>query len=135
MWGPPQQESFEKVKAEIATPQVLAHYDVTAETKVCTDASSYRLGAVLLQKQGELWKPVDFSSHSLSSTEQRYAQIEKEALHSHGLAKDSLSTSLEKSLETDYKPLILLLSTLVSSLNNALSVLNSRCPWERAIHS
>ena len=25
-WGPPQQESFEKVKVEIATPQVLAHY-------------------------------------------------------------------------------------------------------------
>ena len=58
MWGLPQQESFEKVKAEIATPQVLAHYDVTAETKVYAGASSYRLGAVLLQKQGELWKPV-----------------------------------------------------------------------------
>ena len=70
MWGPPQQESFEKVKAEIATPQVLAHYDVTAETKVCADASSYGLGAVLLQKQGELWKPVAFSSHSLSGTAQ-----------------------------------------------------------------
>ena len=25
-WEPPQQESFEKVKVEIATPQVLAHY-------------------------------------------------------------------------------------------------------------
>ena len=58
IWGPPQQESFEKVKAEIATPRVLAHYDVTAATKVCADALSYRLGAVLLQKQGELWKPV-----------------------------------------------------------------------------
>ena len=91
MWGPPQQESFEEVKAEIATPQVLAHYNVTADTKVCADASSYEVGAVLLQKQGELWKPVAFASRSLSGTEQRYAQIEKEAL-----AKDSLSTSLGK---------------------------------------
>ena len=65
IWGPHQQESFEKVKAEIATPQVLAHYDVTAETKVCADASSYGLGAVLLQKQGELWKPVAFASRAL----------------------------------------------------------------------
>ena len=40
-WGPPQQESFEKVKAEITTPQVLVNYDVTAETKGCADASSY----------------------------------------------------------------------------------------------
>ena len=93
MWGLPQQESFEKVKAEIATPQVLAHYDVTAKTKVCADTSSYRLGAVLLQKQRELWKPVAFSSHSLSGTELRYAQ---KHLRSRGLVKDSLSTSLEK---------------------------------------
>ena len=66
IWKPHQQESFEKVKAEIATPQVLAHYDVTAETKVSADASSYGLAAVLLQKQGELWKPVAFASCVLS---------------------------------------------------------------------
>ena len=74
-WGPPQQESFEKVKAEIATPSVLAHYDVTADTKVCADASSYRLG---VQKQGELWKPIAFASHSLTDTERRYVYSNRE---------------------------------------------------------
>ena len=110
-WGPPQQESFEKLKAEIATPQVLAHYNVTAETKICADASSHGLGAVLLQKQGRLWKPVAFASRSLSSTEQRYAQIEKEALALTWACEKFSEYIIGKEiiLETDHKPLIPLL--------------------------
>lgn len=108
IWGPYQQESFEKVKAAIATPQVLAHYDVTAETKVGADASSYGLGAVLLQKQGELWKPVAFASHALNDTERRYAQIEKEALALTWACERFSEYIIGKEilLETDHKPLI-----------------------------
>ena len=80
IWGPAQQEAFEKLKAEIATPRVLAHYDVTADTKISADASSYRLGAVLLQYHSDTWKPVAFASRLLTDTECRYAQIKKEAL-------------------------------------------------------
>lgn len=47
---------------------------------VSADASSYGLGAVLRQKHGQAWKPVAYASRSMSETEQRYAQIEKEAL-------------------------------------------------------
>ena len=107
MWGPPQQESFVKVKAETATPRVLAHYDITAETKVCADASSYGLGAVLLQTQGELWKPVTFASCSPSGTKQRYAQIEKEVLVLTWACERSSEYIIGKEilLETDHKPL------------------------------
>ena len=49
-------------------------------TKVSADASSYGLGVVLLQKQKKGWRPVAFASRSMSEVEQRYAQIEKEAL-------------------------------------------------------
>ena len=50
------------------------------------DASEYGLGAALLQpatdsNSGSIqWLPVAYSSSSLSPTEQRYAQIEKETL-------------------------------------------------------
>ena len=80
IWGPAQQEAFEKLKAEIATLRVLPHYDVIADTKISADTSSYGLGAVLLQYHSDTWKPVAFASHSLTDTECRYVQIEKEAL-------------------------------------------------------
>lgn len=81
MWGRPQQESFEKLKTMLTTSPVLALFDPGLETTVSADASSFGLEAVLLQKQksGEL-KPVVYVSRSMTPTEQRYAQIEKEAL-------------------------------------------------------
>jgi hypothetical protein len=38
---------------------------------VSADASSYGLGAVLLQEKGEMWKLVAYASHFLSETERR----------------------------------------------------------------
>ena len=48
---------------------------------VSSDASSFGLGAVLMQKQpsGEM-RPVAYASRSMTETERRYAQIDKEAL-------------------------------------------------------
>ena len=64
-------------------------------TIVSTDASSYEMGGVLqqIQPSGEV-KPVAYASRSMSPTEQRYAQIEKEALAlTYGLANGLVSTS------------------------------------------
>ena len=81
MWGPPQPSAFEKVKEILTTSPVLALFSLSREMVVSADASSYGLVAGLLQRQpdGEL-KPISYISQSLSSAEQRYAQIEKEAL-------------------------------------------------------
>lgn len=79
-WGPSQEQSFANIKKELAKPTVLAHYNLQAETKVSADASSFGLGAVLLQKAEDAWKPVAYASRSLMDTEKRYAQIEKEGL-------------------------------------------------------
>ena len=80
LWGPDQDQAFANVKAELAKPTVLTLYDPLAPTKVSADASSYGLGAVLMQKSDSQWRPVAYASRSMTETERRYAQIEKEAL-------------------------------------------------------
>ena len=79
VWGPTQISSFDAVKKELTKPPVLALYDPKATTKVSTDASSFGIGAVLLQKTENGWRAVAFDSRSMTEVERRYAQIEKEA--------------------------------------------------------
>ncbi len=110
-WSKAQQEAFSEHKRELSSTPVLALYNPNKELKLSADASSYGLGAVLLQKEEEQWKPVAYASRSLTPKEQRYAQVEKEAL--------SLTWGCERfkdfliehhfHLETDHKPLVSLL--------------------------
>ena len=76
-WGQPQEAAFACLKSEI---NILAHYDPKADTKVPVDALLFGLGAVLQQKNDNVWKPVAFASRMMSATECHYAQIEKETL-------------------------------------------------------
>ena len=84
-WDQNQQKAFDEIKQALINSPVLAHYDVKAPKKVSADASSFGLGAVLLQKEetadkNSTWKPVAYASRAMTSVEQRYAQIEKESL-------------------------------------------------------
>ena len=78
--GPPQEKSFTDIKQELTQPAVLCLYNPEAPTKVSADASSYGLGAILLQQSDSAWRPVAYASRVMTETETRYAQIEKEAL-------------------------------------------------------
>ena len=113
-WGIAQQQAFDRIKAELSSSPVLALYNPNYDTCVSSDASSFGLGAVIRQKQpsGE-WQPVAYQSRAMTPTEQRYSQIEKEALgitwacerFSHYLLGSTFS------IETDHKPLVPLLSS------------------------
>ena len=74
LWGPNQEQAFSSIKDELSKPTILTLYNPEAQTKVSADASSYGLGAVLLQKSNDLWKPVAFASRTMTETERRYCR-------------------------------------------------------------
>ena len=80
-WGKEQKEAFEALKEALSCEPVLACFRLNSPTYVITDASPVGLGAILLQDQtnGER-KPIAYISRSLTPTERRYSQIEREAL-------------------------------------------------------
>jgi hypothetical protein len=90
---------------------VLSYYDPKKPVTLSVDASSKGLGAVLYQEE----KPVAYASKALTPTQQKYAQIEKEALaivfvttkfHQFLFGKEVLITSDHKPLEYIFnKPL------------------------------
>ena len=111
LWGPVQDRAFAEVKLELTKPTVLALYSPHTPTKVTADASSYGLGAVIMQQRGSEWKPIAYASRSMTETETRYAQIEKEALAT-TWACERFSTYIlgtKFMIETDHKPLVPLL--------------------------
>ena len=79
-WGTEQQAAFDQLKTELSSTPVLALYDPNSALKISADASSFGLGAVLLQKSDARWSPVAYAYRSMTPTEQRYAQVEKKAL-------------------------------------------------------
>lgn len=109
-WEEPQRRAFEDIRKEISQSPVLALFDPSRPTTVSADASSFGLRAVLLQEQE--MRPVAYASRSMTPTEQRYTQIEKEAL-AIAWACDRFGDylmGLKFHIETNHKPLVPLLS-------------------------
>ena len=113
LWGPAQDLTFANIKAELAKSTVLAPYNILAPTKVSAHASSYGLGAVMMQKSNSVWRPIAYASRSMTETERRYAHIEKEALAVTWGCEKFATYILGKEflIETDHKPLVPLLGT------------------------
>ena len=75
-WEFGQQDAFEAIKQVIMALPVLAYFDKTKKHMIQCDASKKGLSAVLLQES----KPVMYMSRTLTETEQRYSNIERELL-------------------------------------------------------
>ncbi len=94
------------MKEELTRSTILALYDPLLETKVSADASSFGLGAVIIQKNvSGQWRLVAFASRSMTEVECRCVQIEK--FQDYILGKKIL-------IETDHKLLV--------------SLFNNKCP-------
>ena len=112
-WNEFQQKAFSWVKEELAKPTPLGRYDPAAQTKVSTDASSFGLGAVLLQRINAAWKPVVYASRAMTPAEMRYTQIEKEALATTWACEKFAQYIVGKRIyiDTDHNPLVPLVGT------------------------
>lgn len=76
MWSASHQRAFDKVKGLTCKETTLSYFDPKKKTVIQVDASQKGIGAALLQDG----KPIAFASKSLSETEKRYANIERELL-------------------------------------------------------
>lgn len=82
VWSEEHQQSFERIKRLFVGNNILNHFHIDYETSIETDASSYGVGAVLLQRPNKdsPWAPVQFASRTLNKAECNYSQIEREGL-------------------------------------------------------
>lgn len=82
IWDETCQEAFERSKLLLTETSLLVQYDCRAPLGIVCDASPYGIGAVLfhIDPNTKQEKPIKFVSSSLSDTERRYSQLEREAL-------------------------------------------------------
>ncbi|GFS23916.1 transposon Ty3-I Gag-Pol polyprotein [Elysia marginata] len=75
-WTETHQKLFEKIKSLIQKEMTLSYYDPNKAIVLEVDSSLTGIGAALLQDG----KPIAFASKSMTDTESRYANIERELL-------------------------------------------------------
>ncbi len=108
-WNKEAEKAFETLKSELASMDVLTHFDPNEKVGLACDASSIGIGAVLFHKYKDgTEKPIAYASKSLSNTERNYSQIEREALSIiYGTQKfHQYLFGRRFMLVTDHKPLL-----------------------------
>ena len=125
VWSTEQQDAFEDLKSMITKAPVLVPYFPERDTLVICDGSPTGLGGGLFQKTPYGYQPVHYVSRTLTDTESRYSQIERETL-----AVEFATSRLQMcllggkhfQLAMDHKPLLPL-------FNNPQAKLPPRIEW------
>ncbi|XP_055585193.1 uncharacterized protein K02A2.6-like [Uranotaenia lowii] len=80
-WGAAEEKAFIDIKSSLSRASCLGFFNSKDDTSVFADASPVALGAVLVQTNGKQEaRVICYASKSLTETERRYCQTEKEAL-------------------------------------------------------
>ena len=80
-WGKEEEEAFRKIQDTISSEKTMAFFDPSKPIILRTEASfNEGLSAALLQKTDRGIQPVHFISRTMTETEKRYSQTEKDAL-------------------------------------------------------
>ena len=110
-WSDQQEKAFVESKELLLSSQLLVHFNPSLEITLACDASAYGIGAVLSHQMPDgTEKPVGFVSRTLTETEKKYSQIEKEGFACvFGVKKfDAYLFGRHFTLQTDHKPLMTL---------------------------
>ena len=108
-WTERCEKAFTALKEKLALAYVLVHCDAKLPLRLACDASAYGLGAVLshIMSDGSE-RPVAFAPKTMTATERKYSQIEKEAYAlKFGVTKFAQYLYGRRfTLVTDYRPLV-----------------------------
>lgn len=114
-WGAKEQTAFQRLQDLLGTDAVLAHFDPAQLMGISCDASEGGIGAVLFHCYADgAERPIANASKTLTNTQRRYSQIQKEALAVvYGLQKfHKFLYGRNFVLVTDHKPLVSLFSPI-----------------------
>lgn len=117
IWGQQQENAFTSLKYALMVTPVLKLPDISKPFILQTDASDAGVGAVLLQEEDGVKKPVFYASQKLKSHQLSYSTIEKEC-YAIVWAVQKFQRYLygkEFLLETDHQPLVYLSHAKVSN--------------------
>ena len=107
-WQDEQVQSFKVLKQLTAEAPILKYFDPSKHTKLSVNASFKGVGAVLLQEG----HTIAYASKALTSSQQNYAQIEKNVCYCFGCTRfHEYIYGMRTTEETDQKPLETILKT------------------------